>query len=35
MQRVVLTIALVCVYVAVLLCVLRGVPVLLEARRLV
>ncbi len=34
-QRVVLTIALVCVYAAVLLCVLRGIPVLLEARRLV
>jgi CDP-diacylglycerol---glycerol-3-phosphate 3-phosphatidyltransferase len=34
-QRVVLTIALVCVYVAVVLCVLRGIPVLLEARRLV
>lgn len=34
-QRVVLTTALVCVYAAVLLCVLRGIPVLLEARRLV
>jgi CDP-diacylglycerol--glycerol-3-phosphate 3-phosphatidyltransferase len=34
-QRVVLTVALVCVYVAVLLCVLRGIPVLLEVRRLV
>lgn len=33
-QRVVLTIALMCVYVAVVLCVLRGIPVLLEARRL-
>lgn len=34
-QRAVLTIALICVYVAVVLCVLRGIPVLLEARRLV
>ena len=34
-QRVVLMIALVCVYIAVALCVLRGIPVLLEARRLV
>ena len=34
-RRVVLTIALVCVYIAVVLCVLRGIPVLLEARRLV
>jgi len=30
----VLTVALVCVYLAVVLCVLRGIPVLLEARRL-
>lgn len=30
----VLTVALVCVYLAVILCVLRGIPVLLEARRL-
>jgi CDP-diacylglycerol--glycerol-3-phosphate 3-phosphatidyltransferase len=28
-------VALVCVYVSVILCVLRGIPVLLEARRLV
>ncbi len=34
-QRLVLTTALVCVYAAVILCVLRGIPVLLEARRLV
>jgi CDP-diacylglycerol---glycerol-3-phosphate 3-phosphatidyltransferase len=34
-QRGVLTTALVCVYIAVVLCVLRGIPVLLEARRLV
>ncbi len=34
-QRVVLMIALACVYIAVALCVLRGIPVLLEARRLV
>ena len=33
-QRVVLVIALVCVYLSVALCVLRGIPVLLEARRL-
>ena len=33
-RRVVLVIALVCVYASVALCVLRGVPVLLEARRL-
>ena len=31
---VVLTIALICVYASVVLCVLRGIPVLLEARRL-
>lgn len=34
-QRVLLTVALVCVYVSVALCILRGIPVLLEARRLV
>ena len=34
-QPVVLTVALVCVYISVALCVLRGIPVLLEARRLV
>jgi CDP-diacylglycerol--glycerol-3-phosphate 3-phosphatidyltransferase len=34
-QRVVLFIALICVYASVVLCVLRGIPVLLEARRLV
>ena len=34
-EPVVRTIALVCVYASVLLCVLRGIPVLLEARRLV
>lgn len=34
-RRLVLTISLVCVYIAVVLCVLRGIPVLLEARRLV
>lgn len=33
-RSVVLTVALVCVYLAVVLCVLRGIPVLLEARRL-
>jgi phosphatidylglycerophosphate synthase len=33
-QRIALVIALVCVYVSVALCVLRGIPVLLEARRL-
>jgi len=33
-RSVVLTVALVCVYLAVLLCILRGIPVLLEARRL-
>ena len=33
-QRAVLVVALVCVYASVVLCVLRGVPVLLEARRL-
>ena len=33
-QGVVLVIALVCVYASVALCVLRGIPVLLEARRL-
>ena len=33
-QRIVLLIALACVYVSVALCVLRGIPVLLEARRL-
>ena len=33
--RIVLTIALICVYASVVLCVLRGIPVLLEARRLV
>ena len=32
---IVLGIALTCVYVAVALCVLRGIPVLLEARRLI
>jgi CDP-diacylglycerol---glycerol-3-phosphate 3-phosphatidyltransferase len=32
---VVLAIALVCVYASVVLCILRGIPVLLEARRLV
>ena len=34
-EPVVRTIALICVYASVLLCVLRGIPVLLEARRLV
>jgi CDP-diacylglycerol---glycerol-3-phosphate 3-phosphatidyltransferase len=34
-QRVVLTIALICVYASVALCVVRGIPVLLEARRLI
>jgi CDP-diacylglycerol---glycerol-3-phosphate 3-phosphatidyltransferase len=34
-QSVVLPIALVCVYIAVVLCVVRGIPVLLEARRLI
>ena len=34
-RPVVLTVALVCVYISVALCVLRGIPVLLEARRLV
>jgi CDP-diacylglycerol--glycerol-3-phosphate 3-phosphatidyltransferase len=34
-QPVVLAIALVCVYASVVLCILRGIPVLLEARRLV
>ena len=33
-RSVVLTVALVCVYLAVVLCILRGIPVLLEARRL-
>jgi CDP-diacylglycerol---glycerol-3-phosphate 3-phosphatidyltransferase len=33
-HRIVLAVALVCVYVSVALCVLRGIPVLLEARRL-
>ena len=33
-QRIVLVIALACVYLSVALCVLRGIPVLLEARRL-
>jgi CDP-diacylglycerol---glycerol-3-phosphate 3-phosphatidyltransferase len=33
-HRIVLVVALVCVYVSVALCVLRGIPVLLEARRL-
>lgn len=33
-RRLVLVIALACVYASVVLCVLRGVPVLLEARRL-
>ena len=32
--RAVLVVALVCVYASVVLCVLRGVPVLMEARRL-
>jgi len=34
-QRIVLMIALICVYASVVLCVLRGIPVLLEARRLI
>jgi CDP-diacylglycerol--glycerol-3-phosphate 3-phosphatidyltransferase len=34
-EPVVLTVGLVCVYISVVLCVLRGIPVLLEARRLV
>jgi len=34
-QRVVLTIALICVYASVVLCVVRGIPVLLEARGLI
>ena len=34
-SRIVLTIALIFVYASVVLCVLRGIPVLLEARRLV
>ena len=34
-RSVALTIAVVCVYISVVLCVLRGIPVLLEARRLV
>ena len=33
-RPIVLAVALTCVYVAVVLCVLRGIPVLLEARRL-
>jgi phosphatidylglycerophosphate synthase len=34
-RPIVLVIALICVYASVVLCVLRGIPVLLEARRLV
>jgi phosphatidylglycerophosphate synthase len=34
-QRIVLIVALICVYASVVLCVLRGIPVLLEARRLI